>query len=475
MSLECVFFCSQGIYVLASHIFGSIPGRRFRSTFFNAATAFARGDGACMAAHPFTTIDPNTGYCLVPAPDGSCPEDDTVHPSEYGSTHGRSPGGRRFLPVVLKDVAGLVPGAYQGKGKGNQFLNDLTDATVLIHVVDASGTSDPGGNKVAVNGSLDDLSNPLDDLAWIRNELVEWIFSNLVSKWDGVQRRGRDRLAKLFSGYGQREAETQAILREVESYLDKTYHREHALRDLRNWNQADIHLLVSTFLGVRFPMALALNKCDIPSSRSYIETIQHSLPIAGAHNGTPMTAEEEMRFVRHNLATSISSVGKETENDLSPPVNVWACLTSALSIREPVLVFPVVDMVSYAPLPGLNRLAAEDAFLPSHNMICCIEASGGELPSCFDAKIRTYAAPNKETSSMQRLRDVVLMKPGSTVEDLFLNLKRRGALSGEFVRAEAACNIGEKPRPIPKLETITRNSRIIKIMSTKRTAWQGAR
>jgi hypothetical protein len=323
-----------------------------------------------------------------------------------------------------------------------------------------------------VNGSLDDLLSPLDDLAWIRNELVEWIFSNLVSKWDGVQRRGRDRLAKLFSGYGQREAETQAVLREVESYLDKTYQREHALCDLRNWNQADIHLLVSTFLGVRFPMALALNKCDIPSSRSYIETIQDSLPIAGAHHGTPMTAEEEMRFVRHNLAKSIFSGGEETEN-FSPPVNVWACLTSALSIREPVLVFPVVDMVSYAPLPGLNRFAAEDASLPSHNMICCIEASGGELPSCFDTKIRTYATPNKETSSMQRLRDVVIMKPGSTVEDLFLNLKRRGALSGEFVRAEAACNIGDSPRPIPKLETITRNSRIIKIMSTKRTAWQG--
>ena len=453
--------------------FCSILCLGFRSTFFNAATAFARGDGASMAAHPFTTIDPNTGYCFVPASDGSCPEDEAVHPSEYGSTHGRSPDGHRFLPVLLKDVAGLVPGAYQGKGKGNQFLNDLTDATVLIHVVDASGTSDPGGNKVVVNGSLDDLSNPIVDLAWIRNELVEWIYSNLVSKWDGVQRRGRDRLVKLFSGYGQREAETQAILTEVEAYLDKTYQREHALSDLRNWDQADIHLLVSTYLGVRFPMTLALNKCDLPSSLSYIDKIQNSLPTNGAHQGTPMAAEQEMQFVRQ--AKSFSSVGKGMENTLSPPVNVWTCLTSALSIREPVLVFPVADMVSYAPMPGLNRVAAEDASLPSYSMICCIEASGGGLPSCFDTKIRTYTAPSKEKSSKQKLRDVVIMKPGSTVEDLFLSLKRRGALSGEFVRAEAACNIGDKPRPIPKLETLTRNSRIIKIMSTKRTAWQGER
>jgi ribosome-binding ATPase len=96
-----------------------------KSTFFNAATAFSRqrgqqeGDGnasewggASMAAHPFTTIDPNIGYCYVPAPQGSCPEDD-LSPEEarqYGSTHGRDPSGRRYLPVLLKDVAGLVPG-----------------------------------------------------------------------------------------------------------------------------------------------------------------------------------------------------------------------------------------------------------------------------------------------------------------------------------------------------------------------------
>lgn len=119
-----------------------------KSTLFNAATAFARqrgstregninGDcddesdiaigGAAMAPHPFTTIDPNVGYCLVPAPTGACPEDDaedlavlTASGLTLGSTHGRDSTGRRLLPVCLKDVAGLVPGAYQGRGKGNK-------------------------------------------------------------------------------------------------------------------------------------------------------------------------------------------------------------------------------------------------------------------------------------------------------------------------------------------------------------------
>ena len=39
--------------------------------------------------------------------------------------------------LTYQDVAGLVPGAYQGRGRGNAFLNDLTDADVLIHVVDS--------------------------------------------------------------------------------------------------------------------------------------------------------------------------------------------------------------------------------------------------------------------------------------------------------------------------------------------------
>lgn len=43
--------------------------------------------------------------------------------------------GKLELPsAALQDVAGLVPGAYTGRGRGNAFLNDLLDADVLIHV-----------------------------------------------------------------------------------------------------------------------------------------------------------------------------------------------------------------------------------------------------------------------------------------------------------------------------------------------------
>jgi hypothetical protein len=349
---------------------------------------------------------------------------------------------------------------------------------VLIHVVDASGTADAQGNKTVTDDDVDDdrtsgLTNPLDDLAWIRNELVEWVYSNVAAKWDTIRRKGRAKLSGMFSGYGGlRDAEIQNILTQLGHYLDEKYQRDHALDHLGAWDQGDVHRLVSAFLGVRFPMALALNKCDLPSSQGFAKDIQDSLPIHGAHAGTPMAAQEEMMFVRNHLKHE-NVTTQEAKGAVSSPTNVWSCLTSAMSLREPVLVFPVSDMTTYAPLPGLNRSAAESASLPSAGMIRCIQAAGGTCSlTCWDEFQQAYVVPSKDKSSSQKLRDVLLMRPGSTVEDVFILLKQRGALGGDFVRAEAKGNIDDQAKPIPKLEVMGKKNRIIKIMSNKRTAWQ---
>lgn len=59
---------------------------------------------------------------------------------------------RRLQRTRIKDVAGLVPGAYMGLGCGNAFLNDLLDADVLVHVLDGSGTTDRGGRRHLMSG-----------------------------------------------------------------------------------------------------------------------------------------------------------------------------------------------------------------------------------------------------------------------------------------------------------------------------------
>ena len=63
------------------------------------------------------------------------------------------------MPIELLDVAGLVPGAHQGRGLGNKFLDDLRHADALIHVVDVSGTTD-------AEGALIETSR----VAWFRRE-----------------------------------------------------------------------------------------------------------------------------------------------------------------------------------------------------------------------------------------------------------------------------------------------------------------
>lgn len=464
-----------------------------KSTFFNAASAFARQrgtdgnaddelvGGATMAPHPFTTIDPNVGYCLVPAPPGSCPEDDNNLSERHlkiGSTHGRDSKGRRLIPVMLKDVAGLVPGAYQGRGKGNKFLDDLTDADVLIHVLDASGSSDTEGNKVvgykddksAVGGAVG--SHPLNDLSWIRNELLEWVFSNVSAKWESVSRKGRVKLVGMFSGYKQSQAFVLDVLVAVEKYLDESEGRPNAFDRLAEWDEGDLRRLVSAFLGVRFPMALALNKSDLPSAKQYVKDVQDKLPIHGAHCGIPLCAKKEMAFVRKSIIDSISGDGSKNDCDAIIPEGVWSCLQKAIGLREPILVFPVIDMTSYDSLPGLDEYSISHSSLPSAGMLTCLKASGGDLPSTWNDSRKQYVIDDTRKKQAHALRNTLVMKPGSTVEDVFTSLKYMGALGGEFVRAEGAGTIGDKPKLVKKDDMLCKSNRILHIMTNKKISWQ---
>ena len=83
-----------------------------------------------------------------------------------------------------------------------------------------------------------------------------------------------------------------------------------------------------------------------------------------------------------------------------------------------------------------------------------------------------YFARLKDSAKQHALRDVLLMKPGSTAEHMFQGLKGMGILDGDFVRAEAAGRIGDKPKPVLKSDIIQRHNRILRIMITKRKTWQ---
>ena len=66
--------------------------------------------------------------------------------------------GWRYIPIELIDLPGLIKGAWQGKGLGNQFLTVAAQSDALIHVVDVSGGIDVTG-KVTEQGTGDPVAD----------------------------------------------------------------------------------------------------------------------------------------------------------------------------------------------------------------------------------------------------------------------------------------------------------------------------
>src|SRR6478735_6151836 len=119
-----------------------------KSTLFNALTR------AQIAAenYPFCTIDPNVG--VVPVPDDRLVQlAAIVHPEKNLPTTGE-----------FVDIAGLVAGASQGEGLGNQFLSHIRETDAIAHVVRCFENAD----VIHVAGKI----KPLDDIAVINTELA---------------------------------------------------------------------------------------------------------------------------------------------------------------------------------------------------------------------------------------------------------------------------------------------------------------
>jgi ribosome-binding ATPase YchF (GTP1/OBG family) len=155
-----------------------------KSTFFSALTE----NTVEIADYPFTTIESNRGVAYIRA---KCP--DIELGKKCKPNFGRCVNGTRFVPVELIDVAGLVPGAHEGKGLGNKFLDDLRRADGFIQVVDSTGSLDQNGNSIG-KGRFD----PLDDAEFVHREIVLWL-ANIIS--DGLIRN----LRKLESEGGKIE------------------------------------------------------------------------------------------------------------------------------------------------------------------------------------------------------------------------------------------------------------------------------
>ncbi|THE65589.1 redox-regulated ATPase YchF [Salinadaptatus halalkaliphilus] len=224
-----------------------------KSSFFNAATMNDVPEGA----YPFTTIDPSVGEAYVRV-DCAAPEfNETCTPNV-----GYCDDGTRFVPTKLVDVAGLIPGAHEGAGLGNQFLSDLNETDVLVHVVDFSGQTDAEGE--ATEGH-----DPREDIDFLETELDQW-YLDILEK--GIERYEtgytteddaiEEELAEQMSAFKTSEDEIKRLIRRVDVGFDP-----------EAWDDEERLELAREIRQETKPMVIAANKMDTPEAQTNYDEI----------------------------------------------------------------------------------------------------------------------------------------------------------------------------------------------------------
>jgi len=228
-----------------------------KSTFFSAATLAP----AEIASYPFTTIKPNRGVGYIRTP-CVCKEFNV----QDNPRNSLCMDGIRLIPVELIDCAGLVPGAWQGRGLGNQFLDEIRKADALVHVVDAAGATDSEGRLVKPG-----THNPLEDARFLEVEITMWLAQILKRDWPKLARTVESGTTDLYalleerlSGLAIKRAHIFEAVRKTRLNADKP----------TAWNEQDLIKFLETLRRVAKPMLIAGNKIDLEYAEQNVERLK---------------------------------------------------------------------------------------------------------------------------------------------------------------------------------------------------------
>ena len=309
-----------------------------KSSFFKAATMI----DVKITGVPFTTIKPNigVGYVVIDCVD-----------KEFNAVckpkHGYCKNGKRFVPVNLIDVAGLVPGAHMGKGMGNQFLDDLRQASTLVHVVDATGETDAEGKATTSH-------DPLEDIKFLEEEIDLW-FASVIEKAVAKYKRQIEKAGR---------ADVVNILAESLSGLEIS--KSHIEQALAKANISDVKKFASELRKVSKPIIIAANKIDLKSAQANFERIK-----SVAENAVPVSAQAEIALKKADETKAIDytsgngfeikSVNEAQRNALEflkqvidkyGSTGVQQCLNDA--------VFKLLGYIAVYPVADRNKLSDKD-------------------------------------------------------------------------------------------------------------------
>jgi len=243
-----------------------------KSTFYAAATR----SEVDVANYPFTTIDANRGVTHART---ECP----CLEREDRCGHEHCHGGKRYVPVELLDVAGLVPGAHEGRGLGNQFLDELSNADVIVNVVDASGATNAEGEPVEV-GEHD----PVEDIDFVEAEMDLWLAGIVEDNWESVERASRspgfdieEAVTDMMTGFGASEYQVAAVLRDIDYPEDPI-----------QWTDEDREALARGVRERTKPIVVVANKVDVAPEENVQRLLDLDKPVI------PATAQGELALRR---------------------------------------------------------------------------------------------------------------------------------------------------------------------------------
>jgi ribosome-binding ATPase YchF (GTP1/OBG family) len=233
--------------------------------------------------YPFTTIDANRGVTHVRT---ECPC--LGREERCGQEHCHD--GKRYVPIELVDVAGLVPGAHEGRGLGNQFLDALSHADAIVNVVDASGGTTEEGEPVDVG-----THDPLRDVDFVETELDRWLAGIVGDNWESVERQSRSpdfdleaALTELLTGIGSRTPDVTRALRELEYPEDPIA-----------WTDEDRAALAERIRRLTKPIVVSANKADVAPEENLADLLDLDRTVV------PTTADGELALRRAAEAGAI--------------------------------------------------------------------------------------------------------------------------------------------------------------------------